>query len=87
MDGIIVKTAVADYEIEEHLKEHNRFFKQTCFTLDDMDAYAQSFGPLVSAAYEAAQGSITREQAVQVLMSAINRIAETDAELDRKQAA
>ncbi len=70
-------------EIEEHVAELNRFFRETRFTLDDLDTYAGPFGAVVRAVYSLSEGTVTEEQAVNTLKQAASDLKALHAEMDR----
>ncbi|MGA7341634.1 MAG: hypothetical protein WBX18_13610 [Terracidiphilus sp.] len=79
--------AVADFEIEEHVAEHNRLFKQTKYTLDDLDVYAEPFGSVLRAVYGMAEGHVTERQVIHAVRLAANQLKAAHAVLDFENAA
>jgi hypothetical protein len=57
----------AEFEIEEHVAEHNRFFQRTRYTLNDLDVYADAFVPALQAVY---CETMTDQQASEVMLKA-----------------
>lgn len=78
---------IADFEIEEHVSEHNRFFKQTHLTLDDLDTYAKPFGDFLHAVLGLSRGSITVLEAVKVMRRAASQLKAINGRIAKKYAA
>lgn len=76
-----------DFEIEEHVAQHNRFFKRTGFTLDDLDVYAESLGDAVRAVHDCSEGFMTEERMFEVIRQAVCKLTATNAALDLENAA
>ncbi len=66
--------ALAAHEIEEHLVETNDFFKTSHLTLDDLHEYGNPLGHLASAVYRASEGFITKQQAIEQTLIAIDQL-------------
>lgn len=78
----------ADWEIEEHVAKHNQFFKQTHFTLDDLNVYAKALGPLDIAVYASSVGTtMTDQQVIAAFRQAETKLRIIDAALDLENAA
>jgi hypothetical protein len=78
---------VVEFEIEEHVAEHNRFFKQTAFTLDDLDAYAEPLGSAARAVYDLSEGFITEEQVIATIRQAVSQLKALHAAMELENAA
>ena len=78
---------IADFEIEEHVANNNRFFQQTHYTLDDLDAYTESFAPALQALYSASEGSTTDQQLIDAFMRAKESLKAIHAAMELKYAA
>jgi hypothetical protein len=86
MKSLIVSTNdnVEDFEIEEHVAKHNRFFQLTHLTLDDLDAYAKPFAALWWAANSE---SMTNQQRCRAILKATADIKAINDSLDIENAA
>ncbi|MGO9940048.1 MAG: hypothetical protein ACLPH3_20465 [Terracidiphilus sp.] len=81
--------SIAQFEIEEHVAETNQFFKLTGLTLDDLNTYAKSLAPMVTAAHGAVLGTGTLEQANDAMRQGVNEWKQIDAAIgdDEEEAA
>jgi hypothetical protein len=75
---------IADFEIEEHVANTNRFFKRTHLTLDDLDVYAEPLAALQRAAFSR---SMTNQQRCRAILKATADIRGIDDALDIENAA
>ena len=66
--------SVAEFEIEEHVAQTNRFFKKTGFTLDDMDVYAEPFARVLRAVYRLSEGTGTEQDAFTAVQEAVKEL-------------
>jgi hypothetical protein len=82
-----IALGIEEHEIEEHFAADNRFYQESGMTLNDLDFYAGSFGPVVSAVTMASLGAITREQAHEAMDKAISEYKALNAALDLENAA
>ncbi|HEX4032603.1 MAG TPA: hypothetical protein VHX20_19735 [Terracidiphilus sp.] len=89
MKTMIVKTTdhVMDYEIEEHISKHNRFFKRSGLTLDDFDVYCLPLNKVTTAVHLLALGIITKEKAFDAMLRAAANWKAIDDQLDIEHAA
>jgi hypothetical protein len=76
-----------DFEIEEHVAEHNKFFKQTALTLDDLDAYAVPLGNAARAVYDCSEGFVTEEQVFDIIQQSVLELRAIHAAMDLENAA
>ncbi len=77
---------VAEFELEEHVAEHNRFFKQTAFTLDDLDVYAEPFGDAARAVHDCSEGFMTEERMIEVIRQAVCKLQALHAAMELENA-
>jgi hypothetical protein len=81
-----IALGIEEHEIEDHFAANNRFYKESGMTLNDLDFYAGSFGPIVSAVVMASLGEMAMEQAHAAMDKAISEYKALndalDAELD-----
>ena len=66
--------ALAEFEIESHVAEHNRFFRQTAFTLDDLDVYAEPLGNVARAVYDLAEGRTTEPHLMNIIRQSVRQL-------------
>jgi hypothetical protein len=76
-----------DFEIEECVRKHNRFFKKSNFTLDDLDAYSEPWRKLLWASLHGADGSITEQEAFEVMQRSMSELKAINARIAKKYAA
>lgn len=76
-----------DFEIEEHVTEHNKFFKQTAFTLDDLDVYAAQLGNTARAVYDCSEGFVTEEQVFDIIRQSVRELKAIHTAMDLENAA
>lgn len=65
---------ILDVEIDEHLAATNHYFQQTNYTLDDLNVYSEPFANAHHALMHAAEGRISRHQAVGMFLQAIEGV-------------
>lgn len=87
MKGIVTTSVVAEFEIEEHVAKHNRFFKSSMFTLDDLDVYAEPFKNALQCVYAASEGRVTDDEVVATIQTAIADLRALHAAMDIANAA
>jgi hypothetical protein len=83
----VAEFEVAESEMEEYVAEHNLFFKQTGFTLDDMNVYGGPLASVLQAAYSLAHGDVTEEQAFDAMRLAAAGLKAIDDRLKMENAA
>jgi hypothetical protein len=73
--------------IEEYVRKHNRFFKQSNLTLDDLDVYAKPLSNVDHATMALSRGSITEQEAFKVMQRSASELKAINKRLDKKYAA
>jgi hypothetical protein len=64
----------SQFDIEQHLASNSTFFQQSHFTLDDLDAYAESFAPALRALYRASEGYISEQQLIDTIRQSVESL-------------
>lgn len=80
----IADLEIEDYEIEEHVARHNRFFKKSELTLQDLHTYAKPFTDVLNAALSLARGEATAEQATKTLRNAAERLRKIELAIEEE---
>ena len=75
------------FEINDHLSETNQYFQKTNFVLDDLHVYGEPFSAAHQAIIDAAEGRITRQEAMAVVSKAIDDTMELHAAMDAENVA
>jgi hypothetical protein len=70
--------ACADFEIEEHVLETNRFFQMSGFTLDDLNVYAEPLAAVCRAVRSAANGNATKQDLMTAVWEAARKYRAID---------